>query len=200
MPTRSQHAAVAGFLTVATFAITAGIDRPPGIPAQTSEPISVEQEAEIRDRIFYRNGETKTISPGVEPTVTEWPSPKETVTEPVIEEPVPVTPEQPAELVEPDPLSEKELLIQTTAGQISHEAPAQSTESQTSSMALLLSAGVIGIILLGGVLFGIQRLFRRFRPTLSKEAMAPPPIAASGTETSSLRLETALGVKENNAS
>lgn len=58
MPTRSQHVAVAGFLTIATFAITSGIQRSPGIPAQLSrQPINVYSEAEAAGGITIRANE-----------------------------------------------------------------------------------------------------------------------------------------------
>lgn len=195
MLTRSQHVAVAGFLSIATFAITADVDRPPGILTQTSETISDYQEAAVRDRIFYRNGESKIIAPEVEPVIPERPSSAQTVAEPMMEEPVAVPPEQPAEPAASDPLSQEHLLIQATSEQTPHEAPAQTGDPSQSSLTFIIAGGVIGIIVLGGILFLILRFLRPFRPTLSKEVLAPPSIG-SETETVSPRLETALGARE----
>ncbi|TSC59058.1 MAG: hypothetical protein Greene041662_672, partial [Candidatus Peregrinibacteria bacterium Greene0416_62] len=144
--------------------------------AQTSDtPRTSEEQTiqmELRDRIFYRNGETKTISPEAEPAIAE----ESAALDPTEEETAAVY-EPPTELTEPEPLTEEELLIQETGEQVPHEA-AQTRESVSPPSALIIAGAVIGVIVLGGILFMILRFKNRFRPTLSKEAMAPPPIAA----------------------
>jgi hypothetical protein len=191
---RSEKYTITGMLTLLMVSTIVGIGgRQEGVPAQTTEAIGFAQEAPTMDRVFYRNGETKTMVPEIAPAVTDWPSSTATELQDVQTEFPPVIPEPIVETVEPDPLMEAELQIQSTQ---THEAAPtlDVTDASGTSMTLLLSAAVIGIIVLGGILFSMMRLLRRYRPTLSKEAMAPPPIAAD--EPSLPRLETALGMQE----
>ncbi|TSC59056.1 MAG: hypothetical protein Greene041662_670 [Candidatus Peregrinibacteria bacterium Greene0416_62] len=71
MPTRSQHIAVAGFLTIATFAITSGIQSSPGIPAQLSDqPINVYSETEAVNGVTIHADEHNIV---ICPTGTDTP-------------------------------------------------------------------------------------------------------------------------------
>lgn len=166
--------------------------------AQTSDAPQTSEEAaaktEIQNRIFYRNGETKSVAPeAVSSDPTAQPAVDPTTDVPVSDA-VPAPMMAPPEPVEADPLPEEELLIQKTSKQ-ADTAPTQVEATKSFSLPLIISGAVIGIILLGGMLFLILRLVRRFRPTLSREAIAPPPITESAIEASSPRLEKAMGVK-----
>ncbi|OGJ63607.1 hypothetical protein A3C37_00465 [Candidatus Peribacteria bacterium RIFCSPHIGHO2_02_FULL_53_20] len=194
MINRSQKYTISGILTLLTVSITAGIGKQQeGIPAQASEPSSAAEDTENRDRVFYRNGETKSIAPEMEPTSPQFQLEIDPALDIPVADPILVAPTEP---VEADPLPEEELLIQTAGGQNRDIVPVQAAATESLSMTLIIAAAIIGIILLGGIFFGILRFLSRFRPTLSKEAIAPPPVAVSGPETSSPRLEKALGVKE----
>lgn len=196
MLSNSQKYTVSGILTFLTVATTAGITpRSEGTPAQIADPVAVVEDMENRDRVFYRNGETKTIAPEAVPVTPEWPSSAE-IDPGVAREEIPPVILEPVETPEPEPLSEEELLIPKTGNHAAAQPLLEETADVSGiSVPLVASAFVIGLVVLGAILFGIMRLLRRFRPTLSREATAPPPIAAVGTETSLPRLETAMGVK-----
>lgn len=169
-------------------------DMPPDVQA-SGEPSAEEQQtkAEIRERIFYRNGETKVIAP------TPEGSPEPESPDSVITDPLPVDPaaEQEIESPEPAPPPETELLAPAGTPDRTIEAPVQTAASISPSMTLILSGAVIALIALGALIFGIRRFLARFRPTLSKEPAAPPPIAAAVPESNSQRLEAALGKMPN---
>ncbi|MEK7563664.1 MAG: hypothetical protein AAB544_04710 [Patescibacteria group bacterium] len=166
-------------------------DLPP--EAQSSQsPMTPEEEsekAEIQQRIFYRNGETKTVS---DQTASEAP----VVSEPVVSEPV-------SEPIVSDPVVIEETMSSSASGE-QHTAPvmAETTEESAAeaprgiSTSMIASGTIAVVIVIGGLLFLLRMFLRRFKPTISKEAIAPPPVAST-TEPSLPHLEAALGVKKD---
>src|SRR3989338_10880431 len=108
MINRSQKYTISGILTLLTISIRGGIEKQQeGTPAQASEPISAAEDTENRDRVFYRNGETKSIAPEMEPTSPQF----QLEIDPALHIPVAApTLVAPTEPVEADPLPEEELL------------------------------------------------------------------------------------------
>ena len=167
-------------------------DLPP--EAQSSRaPMTPEEEsekAEIQQRIFYRNGETKAVTPESDQSASEVP----VVSEPVVSEPV------------SEPIVSDPVVVEETTSSSEHTAPVleETTEepapvveaARSISTSMIASGAIAVVIVIGGLLFLLRTVLRRFKPTISKEAIAPPP-AASTTELSLPHLEAALGIKKD---
>src|SRR3990167_4182104 len=123
--------------------------------AQSSKtPMTPEEEsekAEIQQRIFYRNGETKTVSDQSASAVP-------VVSEPVVSDPV----------IAEETTSSSEytapVLEETT------EEPAPAVEAARGiSTSMIVSGAIAVVIVIGGLLFLLRMFLRRFKPTNFKE-------------------------------
>jgi hypothetical protein len=164
----------------------------------TSEPVNTvpteEPESPSQQRVFYKYGEVKTITPPpVEETIV-YPSEENFSTENgesssvIIAEPVSETP---VNEPEPLPLREEELLVPNQPAPV--VAPKSSWEMPSIPMPLLLAGGVT---LLGMIAYWIWRIVPRFKTTMSKEAISPPPVDLKSLDANQMaRLKTALGEK-----
>src|SRR3989338_2534852 len=157
--------------------------------AQSSKtPMTPEEEsekAEIQQRIFYRNGETKTVSDQSASAVP-------VVSEPVVSDPV-------SEPIVSDPAIAEETTSSSeyTAPvlQETTEEPAPAVEAARGiSTSMIVSGAIAVVIVIGGLLFLLRMFLRRFKPTISKEVIVPPPLAQT-TALSLPHLEAALGGK-----
>ncbi|MBM3228189.1 hypothetical protein FJZ27_05040 [Candidatus Peribacteria bacterium] len=148
----------------------------------SSSPVGAPQR-----RTFYKLGEQKeVIAPNLAPT-SSAPSQVDASAEiPPSAEEIPVVDGLVEEVApEPEPLSEEELLV--TPPVVEEVANTQSSDIPIPYLVL----GAIAI--LGMAAYVIWRLIPRFKTTLSKEAIAPPP-AAEGTydQSAMVRLKTAM--------
>jgi len=145
------------------------------------------QAPSSKARTFYKLGEQKeVIAPNLAPT-SSAPSQVDASAEiPPSAEEIPVVDGLVEEVApEPEPLSEEELLV--TPPVVEEVANTQSSDIPIPYLVL----GAIAI--LGMAAYVIWRLIPRFKTTLSKEAIAPPP-AAEGTydQSAMVRLKTAM--------
>lgn len=194
MFTRSQKYTISGVLTLLTVATTAGIGKedPGGVPAQLSGGGNINV---FRERIFYRNGETKAVGAQEEQAASEAP----VVSEPVTSDPAPA----------PEPIvSDPVISGEQTSSEASSEAIAAPITEETTeapapevnvprgiSTGMIASGAVAAVIVIGSILVMLRMFLRRCKPTISKEAIAPPPVAST-TEASLPHLEAALGIKK----
>ncbi len=155
-------------------------------------PASEQTGSATRERTFYKYGEVKTVTPAEEEetvlTLPEGSMPIDgtETSDVVIAEPVgDAVPSEP----EPLPLSEEELLVPNLPAP---EIKGESAWQMPSVPMPLLLAG--GVALLGMIAYWIWRIVPRFKTTMSKEAISPPPADLKSLDVNQMeRLKTALG-------
>ena len=170
----------------------------PAEPVQNTEspvPVMMDQSSSSRGRVFYKYGEMKTVAPAPEVQIPTIPSDETTYgdamqpSDAVIAEPVSDTPVYEPE---PQPLTDEELLIADMP------EPMQTAESgwkmPAIPMPLMMAGGGMLLFIIG---YWIWRIIPRFKTTMSKEAVSPPPEDLKTIDTNQMaRLKTALGEEE----
>jgi hypothetical protein len=155
-----------------------------------NEATAKDKAMEQRERTFYKYGEEKKVAPP-----TPEPSPSAQV---VDEQEIPassgetsesqvitIAPDKPApEQPEPLPLADEELLVPGASVPVTVEGASWLSKSYV----IPLIFGVLAVIA-----YCIWRMLPRFRTTMSKEAIAPPPAHPGTYDTSAMvRLKTAM--------
>jgi hypothetical protein len=166
-------------------------------PVQETEntPPAMEQSSSSRERVFYKYGEMKTVAPA--PTAKAPMIPADEAagadgiesSDVVIAEPVSDTPVYEPE---PVPLTDEELLVADLP------EPVQAAESgwkmPAIPMPLMMAGGFMFLFIIG---YWIWRIIPRFKTTMSKEAVSPPPVDLKTIDANQMaRLKTALGEEE----
>ncbi len=170
------------------------ISTEPELEGETLTP-SQQQNSSSHERIFYKYGEVKTISPvpaqaevSTSPE-SSFPTQDDEFSDIVIAEPVSDTP---VSEPEPLPLSEEELLVPNIPAPAI--VPKSGWKIPSVPMPLLLLGGVV---LLGMIAYWIWRIIPRFKTTMSKEAVSPTPVDLKTIDANQMaRLKTALGEEE----
>ena len=163
---------------------------------ETDNPATVmEQSSSSQQRVFYKYGEMKTVAPVQTIETPMIPADEAAGTggmgssDAVIAEPVSDTP---AYEPEPLPLTDKELLVPDLPAPV--KAPESSWKMPAIPMPLMIAGGCMLLFIIG---YWIWRIIPRFKTTMSKEAVSPPPADLKTIDTNQMaRLKTALGEEE----